>query len=425
MPFLDSLDVANRACDHLGVNQILSITEDSDRNNVLTGIYDKVRRAELRRNSWRFAIRKTVLRPIDTTTLEIVPGVYSSTQTYLQGEMVQDNNNLIWISKISDNLNNTPGGNNETWDMYFGPMTADLWSSTTTYYPGELVYLITGTSPQGYQLFMCLLQGVTTTPNVAEAWSATVQYFQDQIVSHTGSNWRSLLPVNLNNAPAVPPLSWVATTAYVATNKVTGPDNFIYTAAGNTTGNNPVTDGGVHWTNTNTLAAWTNSPTLPNQDLYWRSLTCTLKNLLFVYPIGSGPSSQAASQNIFRLPAGYVGPAPQNPKQGVMTFLGGPSGNNEPDWELESNFIVSSWAFPIVYRFVADITKVREMDDMFCEGLACRMAGMGCKRITGSDTLVQLVSGMYKTFMGEARLKNAIETGTQEPYEDSYVTVRI
>jgi hypothetical protein len=28
-------------------------------------------------------------------------------------------------------------------------------------------------------------------------------------------------------------------------------------------------------------------------------------------------------------------------------------------------------------------------------------------------------------FMGEARLKNGIESGTQEPYEDEYVTVRI
>lgn len=652
MPFLDSLDIANRALQHCGVNPILSVTEDTTNNNEVSAVYDKVRRAELRRNAWRFAIRKTVIRPMTSTTLEIAPSLYNSAQTYMQGELVTDSNNLIWISTAVDNIGNTPGGNNNAWDMFFGPMTADVWqppangavtawsavvtyqvtsrvigtdgftyvstfnnnlnnnpvggngiywqkvgtfNSPTTYMAGELVYvanfrsnqffnssnllntstwtqisltvatstvtdplggltavtltdnvtntnhfvqqqqtLIVGntytwtvyakpgnlnsvalnygggiiylfnastgvitqnlgsattsmtaigngwyrcqmtfvatsstgfnyemvnasnaisyaggtgtiniwgpqldvgssaqvynaTPPlaQGYSLFMSLINNNADTPNVAQAWNASAQYMQDSIVNYAGFNWRSLLPYNVGNTPAVPPAAWNALTAYVSINTVVGSDNFIYSATGNTTGNNPVTDAGVHWTNTGALAAWTNTPTIVLQDLNWRSLSCLLKNAFVSWPVGSGPVTQTATRNVYRLPAGYVGPAPQNPKQGYMAWLGGPTGNNEPDWEYDGNFITSVWSQPIILRFVADITKVTVMDDMFCEGLAARIAEMVCKRVTGSGELTSQIGQAYKLFMGEARLKNGIENGPTETYEDEYVTIRI
>lgn len=656
MPFLDSLDIANRALQHCGVNPILSVTEDTTNNNEVSAVYDKVRRAELRRNAWRFAIRKTVIRPMTSTTLEIAPSLYNSAQTYMQGELVTDSNNLIWISTAVDNIGNTPGGNNNAWDMFFGPMTVDVWqppangavtawsavvtyqvtsmvigtdgftyvstfnnnlnnnpvggngiywqrvgtfNNPTTYMAGELVYIanlrtnllynssnlantntwgLTGSSiaasamtdpmggttavslvedtstgshkveqvgltiaantpvtfsfyaqagtrssvginaaeipltvwnlatgtvtsagagvtatitpvgngwyrcsatvttaaassvqismyvistgttfsytgngtgniyiwgpqldlgtvaqnynatpplPQGYSLFMSLMNNNADTPNVAQSWNVSAQYMQDSIVNYAGFNWRSLLPYNVGNTPAVPPAAWNALTAYVSTNTVTGSDSYIYSATGNTTGNNPVTDAGVHWTNTGVLAAWTNTPTIVPQDLNWRSLSCLLKNAFVSWPVGSGPVTQTATRNVYRLPAGYVGPAPQNPKQGYMAWLGGPTGNNEPDWEYDGNFITSVWSQPIILRFVADITKVTVMDDMFCEGLAARIAEMVCKRVTGSGELTGQIGQAYKLFMGEARLKNGIENGPTETYEDEYTTIRI
>ena len=142
MPFTDSLDIANRALQLLGVNSILSITEDSTNNSEASNAYDKLRRPELRRNVWRFAIRTAVLRALDTTTMLLVPALYDATKTYLPGEIVRDSNGLMWICQSADNKGNTPGGNNEAWDMYFGPMTADLWDSTTSYFAGELAYVI-------------------------------------------------------------------------------------------------------------------------------------------------------------------------------------------------------------------------------------------------------------------------------------------
>src|SRR5208282_5940427 len=95
--FLDSLDIANRVCQHCGVNQILSVTEDTTNNNEISLAYGKLRRAELRRNAWRFAIRKTVLRPITSTTLAITPAAWASGTTYLFGALVTDTNGAIWI----------------------------------------------------------------------------------------------------------------------------------------------------------------------------------------------------------------------------------------------------------------------------------------------------------------------------------------
>lgn len=424
MGFIDSLDIANKAAQHLGVDPILDVSEDSERNKELSNAYDKDRRTELRRNVWRFAIRKAVLRPLDDNTLLFVPATYDATKTYLVGDIVQDTNDVHWMSQSAANVNNSPGGNNEDWDVYFGPITADEWDDSTTYFAGELVYVVTGTTPNGYQVYMSLVNSNEDTPGTATAYSATVQYKQDDVVLSGGYQWRSLLPVNIGNTPAVGPTAYSATTAYTVGQQVTGSDNYIYTAVGSTTGSDPTTDAGVHWTNTTTLNAWSRSPTLLTSSVKWRPIIGTLANVIPVYPIGAGPSSQSGTRNVFRLPAGYLRPAPQNPKGQRNPVLGGPTGQGYDDWEYEGNFIVSSQGGPIVFRFVADHTIVRTMDDMFCEGLACRNATSTCVRLTQSSTKLADIASKYKVFMGEARMMNAIETGAEDPPEDEYITVR-
>lgn len=425
MPFLDSLDIANRACQHCGVAQIASPTEDSLRCTEITMVYDKVRRAELRRNIWRFATRRAVLRAISATTLTLVPGTYSSNNTYLPGEIVQDANFLYWVSQRADNSNNTPGGNNDAWDMFFGPKTVDVFDATTTYSAGELCYVLTGTTPNGYQVYMSLINNNSDVPNTATAYSATVQYKQDDVVSSGGSQWRSLLPINKANTPAVPPLAYSASTTYTTSNTVTGSDNYIYSSVGSgNIGNDPTTDGGVHWTNTGVLSAWSKSPTIVASSMNWRPIVATLKNAVPIYPIGTGPSSQNTTRNLFRLPVGFLREAPQDPKAGSTSALGAPSGLAYGDWLYEGNHIVTQDVGPIVLRFVADVTKVTDMDDMFCEGLACRIAAEVCVRLTQSDAKLQTIASAYKEFMGSARLVNGIETGSVEPPVDDWLQCR-
>lgn len=423
MPFLDSLDIAKRACQHCGVGEILTVDEDSLANREISNAYDKLRRAELQRNDWRFSIRKAALRALDTTTLELVPAAFDATRTYLPGEIVKDGNGLLWISLAADNLNNTPGSSNDAWDMYFGPLTASLWLDGTSYVAGELVYVITGTTPNGYQVYLSLISSNTDTPGTATAWDTDTQYKQDQVVSHAGSQWRSLLPANLGNTPADGANAWVEGTAYTLGNQVTGSDNYIYTATGSTTGNDPTTDGGVHWTNTGNLNAWSRTPVLLASSINWRPIRATLQNIMTIYPIGTGPASQVSTRNIFRLPAGFLKKAPQSPKIPVAA-LGGPRGIVDDDWQLDGNYIVTDQSGVIILRFVADVTKVASMNDMFCEGLAVRVAEEVVTRLTNSDAKLQTLASKYKYFMGEARQANAIEQGPVDPPDDEFLAVR-
>lgn len=425
MPFLDSLDIANSGLQTLGANPILSVTEDSVNNLEMSACYDKLRRAEMRRNVWRFAVRRTALRALTTTTLVLVPARYDATKSYLLGEIVQDDNSLLWISQIPENVNSPPGGNNTSWEMYFGPLTVDTWSATTTYFAGELAYVLSASAPSGYQVYMSLMNANAAVPGTADAWSATVQYKQDDSVSYGGYQWRSLLPVNTNNTPAVGPLPFDIGATYATSNTVTASDNYIYSSVGSgNVGHDPTTDGGVHWTNTGVLNAWEKTPAILASSLSWRPIVATLANTPIAYPIGCGPAEQSGTRNVFRLPVGFLREASQNPKVPGGSALGGPSGVVVNDWVYEGNFIISSDTGPIIFRFVADVTKVSDMDDMFCEGLGERMAKKTCYRITQSTAKEQICEQNYKAIMGEARLVNSIEQGAEYPPEDEFVTVR-
>jgi len=477
MPFLDSLDIANRVCQRCGVQQILDINEDSKNNTEITFAYDKLRRAELRRNIWAFTIRKTVLRAVTTTTLLLAPQPWSAASTYMPGALVTDANGTIWMSVISDNITNAPGATS-AWEEYFGPMTADIfnpiqnvavapWSSVytytintqvsyngtiyssigssnlnnvpfagssywqalgnagaTAYYAGELCYAPAG-NPGGFVVYMSLTNGNTDVPSNITPWNATSTYTGDNIVSYSGFQWRSLIPYNLNNTPAVAPTTYDPNAIYTTGNQVTAPDGYLYISVGSSNqNNNPVTSPG-YWTNTTVPAAWARTPVLYPSSTNWLPLFADLSPMPILYPLGSGPVTDTSTNNIFRLPAGYLRRANQAPKQGSVSWLGAPSGASYNDWNTEGKFIVSTDVGPIIFRFGADVTDVTSMDDMFCEGLAARIAEEVCEILTQSTSKVAQISQAYTKVMGEARTVNAIEVGSEESPEDDWVSCRI
>ena len=114
----------------------------------------------------------------------------------------------------------------------------------------------------------------------------------------------------------------------------------------------------------------------------------------------------------------------EDPKAGSTSYLGAPSGLAYRDWEFEGNYIVSRDIGPIMLRFIADVVDVTTYDDMFCEGLACRLAEAVVQPLTQSSAKLQSIAAEYEKFMSEARIKNAIEVGAIEPAEDDYVTCR-
>ncbi len=430
--FLTSIDIANRALQHCGatmLDPILGFTEVSKNAQQTAFCYPKLRRAELRRNVWRFAIRRAVLRPIDATTMLLYASLWTSTTTYFIGSIVADENGTLWQSNIRDNLNYQPE-NSSTWTQYFGPMSVSAYDSGTAYFAGEIVYTAAGDGTN--KVYVSLIDQNSDVPATATAWAATTTYFKNQIITRSSVAYMSLIDFNLNQDPVTTfHAAWASGTTYSAAAKVTGSDGTVYSSvAGSNVGHDPVSTIGF-WTNTGVLSPWTTSFVSGTGSLNWRQIGgaefpmgVTIAPLNIIYPLGSGPTSQSTTRNAFRLPAGFLRKAPTDPKAGSTSYLGAAWGLAYQDWNFEGAFITSAQTDPIMLRFVADTVDVSSFDDMFCEGLAARIGIEVCESLTQSDAKVHTIAGFYDRMMGEARTVNGIETGAEEPAIDDWIACR-
>ena len=385
------VDIANVGLEALGVD---TITAADFASPVTKGgressrCYDKLRVAELRRNVWRFATRRVILRPIDTATCIWTPPAYSAAATYAVGAVTSYNGDYyqaqsgVQVGDIPDTA--------ATWLRYFGPLAIDPFFLQTTqtgsggYYPGELVI-------------------------IPEAWAIGNAYLANTLILRTGVLYVSLSG-NTGHDPAASTGYW---TPYVgAPNTVPSLGPFVYS----TFGAGPQ----VY------LSLVSGNTVFPSGSATgWLAVNGTLATLQILYPIGSGPLSQATTPNVFRLPNGYLRQAPTDPKGQFAPAVGGPAYNQEEDYLFEGNYIVSSCTSLIMLRFVADVIDVMNMDPMFCEGLGQRMGWTMCEAMTQAKDKKDDCAAAYKLIMGEARAVNGIETGTVDPAEDEYLMVRL
>lgn len=385
---ITATDIANIACQKVGAARIATgalLTENSRQASEIRACYDMLRRFELRRNVWRFAIRTTALRPMDSgnNSKIITFGAYNALTAYAINDIIVGDDGQIYFSRIAANTGNTPSTSPLAWQLYFGPDVA--------------------------------AEFVTT---------------------------------------------WVNTIAYVIGDSTVGSDGNVYTAIANTTGVNPVGDGGVHWvastTVTPTASGQLGSGTFfagelvhvgntvylslqnnngdgqngdgpPPPSATWLTLTTqpTLALPNFIYPIGTSPASANDDlRNVFRLPVGFMREAPQDPKAGGAMFLGAPDGSEFNDWDFEGDYFTSNDTGPLVFRFAADVQDTSLFDPMFAMGLGCTIGVQVCEPLTQSTAKVQVCEVAYAKIMGEARLINGIENGPVYPPEDSYITTR-
>jgi hypothetical protein len=358
--------------------------------------------------------------------------------TYAAGATVSYTDGNTYASLTGGNVGNIPPSSGSNWSLVptltlatvpvpnqstavIVPVSSPVieWVSTTTYSLGSFVMF------NGKEYVSIANANAANYPNAAAStfWAAL-----------TGATpYMSLIDLNIANNPANAPALWAVGTTYAAGNKVGGSDGNIYTSVGSgNVGNNPVTDGGVHWTNTGILNPWTTVFTQGAGNQQWLQVGgsaapsgVALAQVDIVWPVGSGPSSNTQTKNVYRLPAGFLRVAPQNPKGALLPWLGGPAGNTQKDWTYNGQYFVTWDAGPIIYRFVADVVDVTQFSPMFCEGLACRIGMEVCETLTQSDAKLKTIQGEYQKFMGEARLSDSIEAGFEDPPEDEYISVRL
>lgn len=326
--FRSVVDIANRSCQHVGVRRIASFTDNVKAASEIASCYDNLREAEMRRNVWRFTIRKAALRPVDLTTTTIAPAAWAIGTTYALGVVVLSGGQ-VWESTVAGNIGHLPGPDVVQWELYCGPLAVRLFvlnsgasASDVSYYSGELV--------RG--------NGTNDTTTV----------------------YRSLVSSNSD----IPPTA------------------------------------------------------------NWVSLGAISTPLNLLYPVGAGPSNNSDTRNVYLLPGAYLRAAPQDPKQGNISFLGAPHGDQPDDWEFEDQVIVSATTSLIVFRFAASVTTVSRFDPMFCEGLGARIALEVCEPLTQSTEKLQMIGASYKTFMSDARQVNAIEQGPVEAPIDDFIVCR-
>ncbi len=424
------VDIGNRALQHCGALRmgVAGFSEGSKNAREVSFCYDKLREAELQRRTWTFATRRVVLRAIDTTTMLLAPALWTSVATYFVGSIVADQSGQLWISNIPNNLANDPLLTT-FWEPYFGPLTVSVFDSTQAYFAGEVVYTYVGDGTA--LVYLSLQNGNSDVPATATAYDATATYFKNQVVTYLSVAYMSLINLNLANTPSLAPAPFNLVTVYAIGNKAAGSDGVIYQSLTNgNAGNDPVSDGGAHWTNTGVLSPWTTVFVGGTGSDKWLLIGGTafpngvgLTTLNIVYPQGTGPSSQSTANNAFRLPAGYLRLAPQNPKPG-MGPNGGPAGVNYSDWLIEGEYLISHDLGPIPLRFIANVSDVRRMHTMFCEGLAARIGLEVCEPITQSSAKVGTIGKIYDRWISEAGMVDAIEDGYEDPPEDELISVR-
>jgi hypothetical protein len=136
-------DIGNLALQMCGVTSMNRITTFDDNSKEAAAIklcYDNVRRSELRKEFWKFAIKRAVTRNIQPTDLLITFPAWAIGSSFDLNDIVLYTDGLLYISLLNTNVGNVPTTATTKWSLYTGPITASLYDSTLIYYPGELIF---------------------------------------------------------------------------------------------------------------------------------------------------------------------------------------------------------------------------------------------------------------------------------------------
>lgn len=116
----------------------------------------------------------------------------------------------------------------------------------------------------------------------------------------------------------------------------------------------------------------------------------------------------------FQLPSDCLRVLPWDPEDNL----------NDLDWQIEGRKIATDDVSPLNLRYIYDVTDPNEMDVLFREALAMRLAYELCEEITQSNTKKVEAQSAYSEAIAEAKRTNAIERIALDPPADVWETVR-
>lgn len=427
-------DIANRALQIVGAPHIKSFADLSEEAHETSTAYDKVRERELRRNVWRFATRKAVLRAIDVSTQLWTPPTWSVSTTYALGAIVvytaTDGTIDWWQSLVAANVGNAPSAENENWGRYFGPDYFDPFSAppnTSVSPPAAPVLSAVTSGALGAEKVYVKLTYVTSTGETLPSIESNLQVLVNQVVSvaspaaatgATGYNVYASSVQGRETLQTSSPISigtaWQEPNTGLVIGQFPPTTNSIAYRAGELT-----TYGGAFYLS----LVDNNTDTPPTQN--WLSISGSAVALQILYPLGAGPRSDLGTLNAFRLPHGYLRRAPTDQKGDRYNVVGFATAPAPDDWVFEGNYFTSFDSRPKTFRFVANFVDINLMDPMFCEGFAAAIAMAVAPDLeNASETAKADAAKAYKQAMGEARMVNGIEMGSTASPIDPWIVVR-
>lgn len=408
MAFRTPIDIAQRACQHVGEFPITTFQDDSRQATEIRTSYDDLRLAELSRHTWAFSIRRARVRPLTLSSQIWTPPIYNPVTSYTVGQCVQYTATTYqnpvsypWILQAPSATGLQPDISPQ-WSHMFSSMVADVFDNGATYAAGELAL-------------------------IPPAWSEVIQYIKNAIVvDSNGIFWVSLANLNTNNAPASSPTWWKLWVTPSSGQQVpTAPVSIVYQQPPSIylstfNNNGPVTP------NVTTV--------LPSASPYWTLVGGTVAQLSILWPIGSGPINTDNSQNslnLYPLPFGWLRPSIFFAKDTARPWLGalhGPGDSDDFYTYYGAYFTAPSMGLngntPFIdLNFIADIADVTVMPPLYCESLAIRIA----KDIDGALTESkneQKLERKYVLVTGEAMRIDAIVQGTPTEPLDEFLSVR-
>lgn len=119
-------------------------------------------------------------------------------------------------------------------------------------------------------------------------------------------------------------------------------------------------------------------------------------------------------QNSFQLPSDFIRLINPYPEDNIM----------DNDWQIEGRKILTDDSAPLEIRYIYKVTDPNEMDALFREALATKLALETCEALTQSNAKKESLREDYDAVIKLARRTNAIENSAAMPPEDDWVTKR-